>query len=55
MKNETPSIKQLRDDPLLFCQFFFGVDFAENSGMNRGDIISRNNNVIEVQFKTVII
>ena len=32
---------------------FLGVDWAVDSGMNRGDVISRNDNVIEVRFKTV--
>ena len=30
-----------------------GVDWAKGSGMNRGDVISRDGNIIEVQFKTV--
>jgi len=34
---------------------FIGVDWAKDSGMNRGDIMSRNDNVIEVRFKTVTI
>lgn len=34
---------------------FMGVDWAKDSGMNLGDVISRNNNVIEVRFKTVTI
>ena len=32
---------------------WFGVDWAVNSGYNRGDVISRNGNVTEVRFKTV--
>lgn len=34
---------------------FIGVDWAKNSGMNRGDVISRNDNVIEIRFKTATI
>jgi len=32
---------------------FLGVDWAKDSGMTRGDVISRNKNVTEVRFKTV--
>jgi len=34
---------------------YVGVDWAKDSGMNRGDVISRHDNVIEVRFKTVTI
>ena len=30
-----------------------GIDWAKDSGMNRGDIISSQGNVVEVRFKTV--
>ena len=30
-----------------------GVDWAKDSGMNRGDIIARDGNVITIRFKTV--
>ena len=36
-----------------FNCFFFGVDWAEGSGNTRGDIISKENNVVTVRFKTV--
>lgn len=32
---------------------YMGVDWAEGSGMNRGDIFKREENVIHVRFKTV--
>jgi len=32
---------------------FIGVDWAKDSSMNRGDVISRKNNVTEVRFSTV--
>ena len=32
---------------------WMGIDWAKDSGMNRGDVISRNNNVIEVRFRTL--
>jgi len=31
----------------------FGVDWAKDSGMNRGDVINRVDNVIYVRFKAV--
>lgn len=30
-----------------------GIDWAKGSGMTRGDVISRNDNIIEVRFRTV--
>jgi len=30
-----------------------GVDWAKDSGMNRGDIIKTESNVIHVRFKTI--
>jgi len=30
-----------------------GIDWAKDSGMNRGNIIERDNNIIHVRFKTV--
>jgi hypothetical protein len=47
-----PANKDLRSYFQQFTTHYFGIDWAENSGMNRGDIISRKNNVIEVRFKT---
>jgi len=32
---------------------WIGVDWAQDSGYNRGDIISRKGNVIKIRFKTV--
>lgn len=32
---------------------FIGVDWAEGSGNTRGDVISKHDNVVEVQFRTV--
>lgn len=32
---------------------YFGVDWAKDSGLNRGDIMSQTDNVIYVRFKTV--
>lgn len=70
ISDNIPSIKELRDDPLLFMNTFFddiarsmsvpqymmfGADWTKDSGMNRGDIMSRNDNVVEVRFKTVTI
>lgn len=33
---------------------YLGVDWAKNSGMNRGDVIKRVANVIYVRFVTVV-
>jgi len=32
---------------------FIGFDWAKGSGMNRGEIIARHDNVVYVRFKTV--
>jgi hypothetical protein len=32
---------------------WIGVDWAKDSGMNRGDVIIRDGNVTHVRFKTV--
>jgi|GEM_PF-5236262 len=32
-----------------------GVDWAKGSGMNRGEVIKRESNVIHVRFKTVTV
>ena len=32
---------------------FIGVDWAADSGYNRGDVIKTENNVVHVRFKTV--
>lgn len=32
---------------------WIGVDWAKDSGMNRGDVIKRDGNVTHVRFKTV--
>ena len=32
---------------------FIGVDWAADSGMNRGDIVKREGNVVHARFKTV--
>ena len=32
---------------------FTGVDWAKDSGMNRGDVIGRDDNITHVRFKTV--
>ena len=32
---------------------WIGVDWAKDSGMNRGDVIKRNGNVAHVRFRTV--
>ena len=32
---------------------WIGIDWAKGSGMNRGDVYKRENNVLYVRFKTV--
>lgn len=32
---------------------WFGVDWAKDSGMNRGDVIKRDDNIIHVRFRAV--
>ncbi len=45
---------RMRDDHLDALKYLLlGIDWAEDSGMNRGDIISRSENVIYVRFKAV--
>jgi len=34
---------------------WIGVDWAVGSGMNRGDIVSRESNVVHVRFKDAVI
>jgi len=43
-------LKEARYKAGMAC---LGIDWAKDSGMNRGDVISRNKNVTEVRFKTV--
>lgn len=52
VQDESNKIKKRKG---LDYPIFIGVDWAEDSGMNRGDVISRNDNVIEVRFKTATV
>jgi hypothetical protein len=52
VQDESNKIKRRKG---LDYPIFIGVDWAKDSGMNRGDVMSRNDNVIEVRFKTVTI
>lgn len=54
MKDE--ELEELKNNPpktAWLSYKFIGVDWAKDSGMNRGDVISRKDNVTEVRFSTV--
>jgi hypothetical protein len=40
-------------DAMPLGQSIIGIDWAKDSGMSRGDIIKREDNVVYTRFKTV--
>jgi hypothetical protein len=40
-------------DAMPLGRSLIGIDWAKDSGMNRGDIIKREDNVVYTRFKTV--